>query len=347
MDGGCSSTGVVAPVVCMAWAGAGAMVDPPREGGAVRPSPLPDSLPLHGFSVAKALDAGVHPERLRRRDLAAPFRGVRTHQMPGNVWEAARAYAEKLPDRGFFSHTTAAQLWGLPLPGWARQDARLHVSYPHGDRAVRAEGIVGHHLVVAPLELTLLDGLPVTTPVRTWCDLGTILPLEDLIAAGDRLLWFREPFATADELHEMARRYPGRRGARTRRLALRLLSERSFSPPESVLRTRIILAGLPTPLVNPELFDRHGAFIAMPDLLFERFDEVVEYEGDHHRSDREQWHRDLARVPRLEAAGYHTTRAAAPDLLDGSRRLLGILAASLRAKGWTGPSQPPASPAHP
>lgn len=300
------------------------------------PAPLPHDVPQSGFSVRWALGRGVSKERLRRSDLSAPFRGVRTLTPPVGTVQLATAYAPRLPADGFFSHATAARIWGLPLPPWLEADERIHVSYPNGRRAPRIPGVIGHHLIVAPDELTIVDDLPVTTPGRTWCDLSTILSLEDLVAVGDRLLWFRDPLTTPEELWEMARRYPGRRGARTRTSALPLLSDRSFSPPESIFRVRFVLARFPPLLVNPELYDEHGTFIGMPDILFPDYHEVVDYEGDHHRTDTAQWYKDLDRVPRFEAAGYHSTRAAAIDLPPGSTRLLRLVAAALRAKGWRG-----------
>lgn len=300
------------------------------------PVPLPDNLSESGFSVREAHDLGVSRERLRRSDLVRPFSGVRSLVIPDGVLALARAYAPRLPADGFFSHLTAARMWGLPLPPWAEADERIHVSYPNGRRAPRVPGVIGHHLVVAAAELTVIDGMPVTTPARTWCDLSTILSLEDLVAVGDRLIWRDDPLTTIEELQDMARRYPGRRGAANRKAALELLSDLARSRPESIIRVRFVIARFPPLLVNPEVYDAHGTFVAIPDILFERYREVVDYEGDQHRTDLAQWHKDIARVPRLESAGYHSTRASAPDLAPGSTRLLRVVAAALRAKGWSG-----------
>ena len=60
-------------------------------------------------------------------------------------------------------------------------------------------------------------------------------------------------------------------------------------------------------------------FLATPDLSWPRKKVVLEYEGDHHRSDKRQWHIDLERYATLQDAGFTVVRAAAPDLRDPAR----------------------------
>lgn len=147
---------------------------------------------------------GRKGSRTRHPGLARPFPGTRSLTRPLTIEERVAAYAPRLPSHGFFSHTTAAALWGLPLPAFA--DPRLHVSYPHGRRAVRTAGVVGHHLVMRDEELTVLDGIPVTTPERTWCDLAGLVDFEALVAAGDRVVWHRDRLASMDAIAATLRR---------------------------------------------------------------------------------------------------------------------------------------------
>lgn len=298
------------------------------------PADLPSHLQLRSFTTREAEAAGVDAERLRRQDLVRPFHGVRSLRRPATLADRARTYAPRLSEAGFLSHTSAAALWGLPLPAYV--DSRIHVSGPHGTRAVRTRGVIGHHLVIRDDEITVVDGVRVTTPERTWCDLAGWVGFEDLVAAGDRVLWHRDPLATPEALADLAHRHPGRRGRLDRRHAVPLLSTRADSPPESKIRTRIILAGLPRPEVNPVLRGPGGEWIGQPDLAFLDLREVLEYEGDGHRTDREQWLIDLERVPRFEEHDWHVTRAGANDLRDGSRRILLLLARLLEKKGWRG-----------
>src|SRR5690606_20379937 len=89
----------------------------------------------------------------------------------------------------FFSHTTAAVLWGIPLPRLTREWLHVAVFPPH--RLPRARGIRGHEMqrhlarVVAHPEL----GVRILGPASTWASLGAVLPdLFDLVAAGDAVV---------------------------------------------------------------------------------------------------------------------------------------------------------------
>lgn len=66
----------------------------------------------------------------------------------------------------FFSHTTAANLWGIPLPPWIGQTP-LHVSSPFGRREPREAAIAGHRLRVPDEAIVTLDGLRLSTPAET------------------------------------------------------------------------------------------------------------------------------------------------------------------------------------
>ncbi len=194
--------------------------------------------------------------------------------------------------------------------------------------------MVGHHFVITDAELTTHKGVPVTTPERTWCDLAPYLSLHDLVAAGDRVIWRKDPLARVADLHEMVRRHPGPRGALTRAAALTRVSDRADSPPESHLRLRFREAGLPSAAANLGVRSPSGALIAEIDLAFDRYRVGVDYEGDHHRTERRQWMRDLRRFAELEDAGWSMVRATADDLAD-TGRLVASVRRRLESRGWT------------
>src|SRR5690606_13019222 len=107
--------------------------------------------------------------------------------------DICRLVQVRMPESAFFSHITAAKLHGIPLPYRLDKDPLVHVSVPAPARAPHAAGIAGHMLQIESRELTVHDGLRVTTPIRTWLDLGTMLSLHDLVAAGDHLIHWRLP----------------------------------------------------------------------------------------------------------------------------------------------------------
>lgn len=175
-------------------------------------------------------------------------------------------------------------------------------------------------------------GLRITSPPRTWCDLAVVLAVPELVAAGDWLL--RNGMATTASLEHGALARSDRRGIGRIRAALPMLDPRSESPKESELRALVLLAGLPTPIPNVEIRTPTGRFIARVDLLFEEYGEILEYQGDHHRTDRRQWRRDRTREAELESHGYHVTEITDDDLAD-PRSLLDRVARNLGRRGWT------------
>jgi hypothetical protein len=297
--------------------------------------PLPPGLVGASFSVREARALDIGDGRLRGTDLSAPFWGVRAPISPLDDIELCRAYMTRAHSSVFFSHVTAARLWGIRLPFRLLEDRVLDVAVPWPKRAQRARGIRGHKLRLRDGDLATVHGLPVTSAARTWCDIASELSDEELVAAGDTLLWWRDPLAAGDDILRAVSHHRGRATAALHRVAPEL-SDRSDSSPESSFRYRFALAGFPRPAVNLQLYDSHGRKVAMPDLCFPEYRESFDYEGDHHRTDPKVWQSDIQRVRRLAKIGWHHTRAAASDLAD-SRELLQQLADDLRNKGWRGP----------
>lgn len=280
-----------------------------------KPNPIPDTMALRPFLVRDAVNAGVAVNRLRASDLARPFFGTRvTSTFPLDLVGRCRALAVRMPPAAFLCGPTAALLLGIPLPIAMEQHPEVHVGMADPARAPHAASIHGHRLQIATGDLRILSGIRLTSPARTWCDLAGILTLQQLVVAGDYLIFHERRLTNREQLAEAIARYPGRRGRPNMVAALALLHERSESPKESELRLIIVMARLPVPLVNEPVFDDDGIFLARPDFRFEDCRMVIEYEGDHHRTDKAQWRRDLARISALEAAGWYVMRVSQEDL---------------------------------
>jgi very-short-patch-repair endonuclease len=217
-----------------------------------------------------------------------------------------------MPERAFYFGRTAAPLHGLPLPVRFAPETHLHVGVTAGTRRVDALGVIPHHVRIDPSDVTRRSGLPVSSVCRTWCDLSASgLRLGELVAVGDRIIWRRSPTGTVDELRQAISRYESRRGLRLMRVAIDMLSDRSDSATESELRVAIVLAGFPHPLVNAEV--EMGGQEVHPDLSWPDHRVAVEYEGDHHRTERDQWHRDIRRDGGYGDRGWSLYRATAED----------------------------------
>lgn len=228
------------------------------------------------------------------------------------------AYALRMPPEAFFCGPTAALLQGIPLPYRLSSDRRLHVGLPEGCRAPQVVGAIGHSYRIHSGDVVSSGVGHLTSVERTWCDLARYLSLEDLVAAGDYLIQHSRPLTSIERLTSAVNSLRGQRGAKNLRRALTLLSDRAESPKESVLRVHLVLAGLPTPEVNMNVYDDRGAFLARADLMFRKERLILEYEGLQHLLDADQWQRDIQRVRRLEAAGWRVIRVTQADLRDSS-----------------------------
>lgn len=69
---------------------------------------------------------------------------------------------------------------------------------------------------------------------------------------------------------------------------------------ETRLRMLLVLAGLPEPQVNWELYDAFGVVLRRLDLAYPEVRVAVEYDGRHHVEVVQQWESDLARREGLE-----------------------------------------------
>lgn len=295
---------------------------------------------LGAFTRRTALAEGATDAQLRSPLLAQPFHGVRTRVAPVTHEERARAYLPRLRRGQYFSHLTAAGIWGVPLPSLALADDPIHVSAPAPRRPPRTRGVVGHVLRPEWTRVLVRRGLPVTDPATTWILLAGLLPPRDLLAAADHLLFVPRfesrtdprPYATIAELEERLDRYAGR-GKVLLQETLRLASTASASRRETWLRSVALEAGFPSAEANAEIV-HGGRLIAIGDLGFVRWKVLAEYDGSHHQSDDAQYARDRERSLALQLAGWIQVVVRAEGLGRGRARTIAEIDAALRAHGW-------------
>ncbi len=285
--------------------------------------------------MRSAIDLGVSRSRLRARDLERPWIGVRSIRPPTSTEDRAAALLTRLPRHAVVSHSTAALLWGMPLPTRLSNASDIHVTYPRGRRAPDADGVVGHQRRIDEPDVDVVRAIPVTSRERTWCDLAPLLSLPDLVAVGDHLIAGRNPQTEVAELLRAVDRRVERRGVAQLRQALALLDPGSESRPETLLRLACTVADLPPLIANVDLRDARGRFVARPDLRFRDWPLALEYDGEQHRTDARQWRRDVIRLSAIEDLGIGVIRATADDLPD-FERVVATARRRLRAFGWTG-----------
>ena len=279
----------------------------------MRRMPLPPELARSPFTVR---DSQLPPKRLRADDLDRSVRGVRVARSsaPLTLLERCRMLALRLRDDAVFSHTTAALLHGAPLDWRWETSPLIHVTVPADEASPHARGLRGHHAPFPVTDVALVSGVRVASAARTWCDLSALLPLDDLVAAGDYFVHHRMPLTTIPELSRRVRQMTGRRGVRTAREALPLLHDRADSHPESRLRVMLVHAGF-RPEINHVLIDTETGRERRPDFLLRDQRLILEYQGDYHRT-KEQWRKDMTRRSQLEAQGRRVMELNADDLKD-------------------------------
>ena len=277
--------------------------------------PLPIELGTMPFRVDEARALGVTGWRLRARDLAVPFRGVRVAGAADDLVIRCRAAAVLMSPHDLFSHVTAARLWGISLPRWAEAEERLHISAIAPHQAPRVNGVLPHRLQESRVDVRLIEGLPVSSPADTWRHLSTVLTLDQLIVAGDALLRRRRPLASPSELVRALARHTGQRGVRRLRAAFAELAPGTDSAAETHLRLLLVRKGLEGAEVNGRVSLSDGR-VTHGDLVFRPERVIVEYDGAQHRTDARQFAVDVLRLEQLAQRRWTVIRVLGEHLAD-------------------------------
>ncbi len=204
---------------------------------------------------------------------------------------------------------------------------------PRASRCRRVEDVRVFRSDLAPEEMVDVDGVAVTSLVRTSVDLARLSrSYTEAVVWLDLML--RRSVDLVGPVHDWLGAHSSWTGAR---LARRALAD-ARPGTESVQETRLRLlwthdAGLPQPLVNPTLYDSKGAFLARVDLLDPASAVVGEYDGWHH-AEADRRARDHRRRQRLEGCGLtviqHTSVDLGPGRDEAVRRLRSARSVGLR-----------------
>jgi hypothetical protein len=173
------------------------------------------------------------------------------------------------------------------------------------------------------------DGI--AAPEHCWLVAASTLNLLDLVTAGDWLIRRRRTGLV--QLQSAVQGYSGR-GVVLARTAVKLVRERVDSPRENWLRLCLALAGLPMPECNLVIGDDRGP-IGRVDLVYLAYRLIIEYEGDHHRTDRNQWNRDIDRQE-FFAREHWTLMRITSERARWPRQLVRAVYQALKANGYDG-----------
>lgn len=198
-------------------------------------------------------------------------------------------------------------------------------------RRRKSTGVTWHESFhLSERDVTEIEGIPCTRPMRTFLDLGAVLSrdeLETVLNEGLRRHLLSAP-AIRSRLQELGSL---RRGAAVVRAVLdRHVPNRR--PPESVLETRFLqlvrCAGLPEPVAQHEV-RLDGKVIARLDFAYLSRQIAVELDGASYHSGEVAKRRDRRRDTMLGALGWRVLRFDWDDVKCAPDYVLGQLMASL------------------
>ncbi len=216
------------------------------------------------------------------------------------------------------------------LRGWALlvEPGQVEIAVPHGsDAKTKRKGIrTTQRRSAARTRARVLPGtdrLRLTSAVQTALDCATSLPLLEAVVACDSAL--RSGQVQLDELRRAAARLPGVRGAERVRRVLSMCDPLSGSVLESVLRVRLLQAGIDGFTTQAVLVRSPGVRV---DFCFEAARLVVEVDGA-------RWHtnpgRDQSRDNLLAMLGWRVLRYTWADVVHSPEAVLADVRTALAA----------------
>ena len=227
---------------------------------------------------------------------------------PADLAARSRGAVLLAPGNLVLSGYSAAELLGAVC---APAQANAEITVPGGDFREQPTLTV-HRDLLADDEVTHVDGIPVTTALRTAWDLARWLSTVEAVVALDALA--RVGRFEPGRLLQIQRRYPRARWHRRVPGVVGLADPRAESPMETRSRLVIVLRGLPRPVLQHEVVDARGEFVARLDMAYPRLRLGMEYDGRGHLQAWEQDH-DARRLNALDACGWSVLRFTAPDIL--------------------------------
>ncbi|AMO05103.1 MULTISPECIES: endonuclease domain-containing protein [Mycobacteriaceae] len=207
--------------------------------------------------------------------------------------------------RGVAAGLSAAALHGCK---WidAAEPAELNQRSQH-----KVAGIVLHCERLDAAEISVVQGIPATTPARTAFDLGRRRGPVSAVLRVDALLQATKLALT--DVHALIGSHGGARGVVQLRYVLALADDGAESPQETRLRLVLTKAGMRPSRTQIEVYDEYR-FIGRLDMGWPEWKVGVQYDGAQHWTDPRQRAWDIEQDSRYRELGWRIIRVDA-DLL--------------------------------
>lgn len=271
-----------------------------RQHGVVSRSQLVE-LGLTSAAVWRRLQAGRLRALHRGVYLLGPTQTHRTTEIAAVLAGGAEA---------LLSHLSAARVWPMlppepPAPvhvSVAGPAAPVHVSVPGRSREPRCGVIFHRTATLRQDERTVVDGIPITTPVRTLVDIAGMLGSRDLESA--IALAERENLIRAAELNALPERYAHRPGIGMLRAIVQAQAGPAFTRSEAERQCLDLFrrAGLSLPHANVP-FGPYELDLFWPDEMV-----AIEIDGHAYHASRRQFEGDRRKDAWLRARGVEVIR---------------------------------------
>lgn len=282
---------------------------------------IPDELLTGTFTLGEARGLGVGRRELRTprwRHLA--YNRYRWAALEVDEDLLLRILLDSLPRGSALSGFSAARVLGLDVPLPKRPEVTVP---PEVGVAARRQATI-RRVILAPEDITMNRGLPVTTPLRTCFDLTSRMSHVEAVVIVDMALHagLFDPAAW----HSYVTAHRRRKGVVGARRTLEHVEPKAESPMESRLRMLLVGAGLPRPQAQVPLYDARGSFVGRPDLYYPDAHLGIEYDGENHR---DRLISDNRRQNRLHQIGVTLLRYTGADLSERPHAIVGEVRAAL------------------
>ena len=296
---------------------------------------LTTQLPSTPFTRAEATRLGITPQRLpdlvAERRIRRVLRNVYVcSDVPDTIECRAAAAALVVSPGAVFVDRTAAWLHGVDIFDYRELEVLppLECVVLRDHSRIERPECLGGERDLSPYDLTTVNGLRVTTPLRTALDLGCMLRRPDGLAALD--MFMRLHGVTREELDRSLPRYRRRRGVVRLRSLVPLADPLAESPRESYTRLAVLDADLPAPTLQHWVV-HDGVAVFRLGLAWPRSRVALEYDGADWHETPEQRAADLWRRTWLREHGWTVIVVRRGQLcVEGRQGWLAELAAALR-----------------
>lgn len=211
---------------------------------------------------------------------------------------------------------------------WIPADAPVEIAH---SRRPAASGMIARCNTFDGDEVCSVDAIRCTTAARTAYDLGRRLPEQMGVIRIDALL--NATGVGPASVGAVAARYPGARGIRRLRKTMTLVDAGAESPQETRLRLLIVRSGLPRPLTQIPVRDDLGRVARRIDMGWPDIRVGVEYDGEHHFTNPDEYAKDIERLEFLASRGWLIVRVSATQLRYRRAEILERVTAARRAHG--------------